>query len=133
MALLLCVHCYEALVLFKVSGFCCVIDNVDSLGLLNILLLPYVMEILQFEICRSSPFTCSNSSQMMWMLDGLLYSSSESGGSCVGQVASFPSWSLSGVVLQYCLPSSPNVTCSKEWAQCSCSHALGSSKFRNFE
>lgn len=62
MVLLLSVHCYESQVLFKVSGFCCIIDNAASLGLLNILLLPYVMEILQFEICRSSLFTCSNSS-----------------------------------------------------------------------
>ncbi|MEJ1281420.1 hypothetical protein NN561_012370 [Cricetulus griseus] len=45
-----------------VSGFYCTIDNGLSLGLLLDILLSCVMEILQFGICRSVPFTCSNSS-----------------------------------------------------------------------
>jgi hypothetical protein len=43
------VHCTESLVWLKVSGFCDVINTGFLLELLLIiLLLPYVMEILQF-------------------------------------------------------------------------------------
>jgi hypothetical protein len=62
-------YCSESLVWLKASGFCYSIHTETSLGLLSdILLLPCVMEILQFGICRTSPFMHSNSSSMGWML-----------------------------------------------------------------
>lgn len=67
------VHCNEALVWFEVSGYCDTINTSSSLGLLLvILLLPCVMEILQFWLSRTNPFSWPNSSQMMNFVVGQL-------------------------------------------------------------
>lgn len=64
-SLLASVRYKESLVWFKISGFCYTINNESSLWLLlNILLLPCVIEILQFQCCISSPFTYS--SRLRW-------------------------------------------------------------------
>jgi len=52
---------HESLVWFEVSGFSDTINIGSLLGLLLvILLLPSVMEILQFWISRTGPFTSPN-------------------------------------------------------------------------
>ncbi|KAL6092449.1 hypothetical protein STEG23_022795, partial [Scotinomys teguina] len=62
-SLLASVHCKESWVWFEASGFCCTMDAGPSLGLLlDILLLPCVVGILQLWICSkglpsSSTFT----------------------------------------------------------------------------
>jgi hypothetical protein len=57
------VHCNEFLVWFKASGFCYTINIGSSLGLLlDILLLPCIMEILQLWIFSPSSLTCYSSS-----------------------------------------------------------------------
>ena len=49
-------HCNESLICFEASGFCYTINTGPSQRLLSdILLLPYVMEILQLWICRTGP------------------------------------------------------------------------------
>lgn len=55
-SLLLSVHCDESLVRFEVTGFCYILGTGPSLQLLlDVLLLPCAMEILQFWIYRSGP------------------------------------------------------------------------------
>lgn len=49
------------------------VDNGLSFGLLmDILLLSWVVQMLQFGICRFVPFMCSNSPEMMWLLGGFI-------------------------------------------------------------
>lgn len=53
------VHSSESLIWFHTSGFCCIISAV----LLLVILLPWVMEI-PLDLDHTSPFMCSNSTQM---------------------------------------------------------------------
>lgn len=46
------------------------------------------------------------------------------GDSWIGQVTSFSSWSLLGELSSTASANSPNVDCSKEWGQLSCSQVL---------
>lgn len=53
----------------EASGFSYFVSTGTSLALLSdTLLLPCVMEILEFGICRTGPFMHSNSPSMGWML-----------------------------------------------------------------
>jgi hypothetical protein len=63
-------HLYlQAFVWSKTSGFCYTINTGSLLGLLlDVLLLPCVMEILQLWIYRTGSFTSSSDSYMRWIL-----------------------------------------------------------------
>ena len=64
-ALLAAVYCHDSLVWIKASDFCYTINTGSLPGLLlDILLLPCVMEILKLWIYRTGPFMCSSHSQM---------------------------------------------------------------------
>ena len=67
LSLLASVHCRVSLVWLEASGFYYTINAGPSLKLLlDILLLPFVVQTLQFWVCRTSPFTCSSRSQVGW-------------------------------------------------------------------
>lgn len=56
-------HCKESLIWFEAAGFCYTISTGTSLGLLsNIWMMPCVMEILSFWICKTGCFTHFRSS-----------------------------------------------------------------------
>lgn len=67
-SLLANVDCNKSLVLSEASGFCYFINTRTALGLLSdILSLPCVMLILQYQICKTCPFLCSSSLLMEQM------------------------------------------------------------------
>ena len=62
-ALLTNIHCNESSSWLETSDFCYTINTGSSLGLLSdILLLPYVMEILSLWFFRTGSFTYASSS-----------------------------------------------------------------------
>jgi hypothetical protein len=66
-SLLANIHCNESMVWFVASGFCYTINTGSSPGLLlDILLPPCVMEILQLWICNTGPFTYSSIIDIGW-------------------------------------------------------------------
>lgn len=58
-SLLVSVHCTESFIWFEASGICYTMDIGPSMGvLLDTMLLPYIMETLQLQTCRSRPRGC---------------------------------------------------------------------------
>ena len=108
----------ESLVWFKFSGFRDTINTGCSPGLLlDILLLPCVMEILQLWVSRAGPFTHPNHSQMIqiwaWVVAELV------------SVPALPYPSHQGKFSSTAPARPPNAATGRRQGQLSCSHALG--------